>query len=199
MTDMIIVNGVSVSLKEYRKSMKAKACVKKTKKVNTSQTSSIKLLPKDISKMMSKVKLIKSLNAYYDNGYRQWGNICKRILNLKEIRTPFVQFRVKARELDALMCSINEISKKGSKDVYDFVRRLSYILEDMSDCINDLGTAVSKCELVTIHHDHECINGNGRRLGLKVLISRTYSSTQELKKIVNNLQYYADKREWKIT
>ena len=196
MEEMIIVNGKAVSLKEYKKSMRAKNPQKKSTK---KQTSEIKILPKDIHAMMNRVRLIKSLNAYYDNGYRQWGNICKRILNLKEIRTPFVQFRVKARELDALMCSINEISKKGSKDVYDFVRRLSYILEDMSDCINDLGTAVSKCELVTIHHDHECINGNGRRLGLKVLISRTYSSTQELKKIVNNLQYYADKREWKIT
>lgn len=195
MEEMIIVNGQAVSLKEYKKSMRAKNPQKKSSKKK--QTSEIKILPKDIHAMMNKVRLIKSLNAYYDNGYRQWGNICKRILNLKEIRVPFVAFRVKARDLDRITADINELSKKNSKAVYDFVRRLSYLLEDISDCIKELGEAVSKCDLINLHSEHECINGHGRRLGLKVLISRTYSSTQELKKIVSDLQYYADQKEWK--
>ena len=199
MEERIIVNGKSVLLKDYRKEMKLKnGSSKKTLKKSVSQAQVIKLLPKDVDAMIRKVKLIKSLNAYYDNGYRQWGTICSRLLSMNDIRRPFVQFRVKYRELEGLMSSIKEVSKRGSKDIYDFVRRLSYILEDITDHINTLGGAVSKNDFVTLHHDHECINGHGRRLGLKVLISRTFSSTQELKKIINDLQYFADEREWKV-
>lgn len=199
MEERIIVNGESMLLKDYRKAMRMKnGSSKKTSTKSVSQAQTIKLLPKDIDAMIRKVKLIKSLNSYYDNGYRQWGTICSRLLSMNDIRRPFVQFRVKYRELDAIMGSIREVSKRGSKDIYDFVRRLSYVLEDISDNINTLGGAVSKNDFVTLHSNHECINGRGRRLGLKELISRTFSSTQELKKIVKDLQYFADEREWKV-
>lgn len=191
MEEMIIVNGEKMPLKEYRKIMKAKnpkTPKKKTKKTYTEIT----ILPSDIHYMMNQVKLIKSLSAYYDNGYRQWGTIAKRILNLKEIRTPFVSFRMKVREIDRMIININEISKKNSKDVYDFVRRFSYLLEDVSDCINELSNAVSKSGVISLHEKHECISGNGKRLGLKTLISRTFSATQELKKVIERCQSIAD-------
>jgi hypothetical protein len=191
MEEMIILNGEKMPLKEYRKIMKAKN-PKPTKK-NTKKTyTEITILPSDIHYMMNQVKLIKSLSAYYDNGYRQWGTIAKRILNLKEIRTPFVSFRMKVREIDRMIVNINEISKKNSKDVYDFVRRFSYLLEDVSDCINELSNAVSKSGVISLHEKHECISGNGKRLGLKTLISRTFSATQELKKVIERCQSIAD-------
>lgn len=196
MEEMIIVNGVKVSLREYRKEIAARNAAKNpTKQVEKKKKSgryTIRLAADDIQRIVKKVTLIKSLNSYYDNGYRQWGNICKRILSLKEINTPFVAFRVKVRELDKIMANIQDVSKRNSKDVYDYIRRLSYILEDISECINNLSGSVSKCDLINLHHKHECISGNGKRLGLKVLISRTYSTTEELKRIVKDLKELAD-------
>ena len=40
---------------------------------------------------------LKSLSAYYDHAYKQWGTIGQTILNLKEIRPTFVSYRVKVR------------------------------------------------------------------------------------------------------
>ena len=72
--EYIIVNGVRMSMDDYKKVIKEKKSklkIKKPKKVLTE----INLLPSDIKEMMKKVKLIKSLSAYYDNGYKQWGNV----------------------------------------------------------------------------------------------------------------------------
>lgn len=193
MEDFIIVNGEKMTMKEFRKRVKEKNPQPKKKKVAKTYTE-ITILPSDIHQMMNQVKLIRSLSAYYDNGYRQWGTIAKRILNLKEIRTPFVHFRIKVREIDRMIADINNLSKKNSKDVYDFVRRFSYLLEDVTDCINELSNAVSKSGIISVHEKHECISGNGKRLGLKVLISRTYSATQDLKRIIKRLQDIADNR-----
>lgn len=190
MEEMIIVNGVKMPVSEYKK-LKRASNPQPKKKVRKTYTE-ITILPSDIKAMMNQVKLIKSLSAYYDNGYRQWGNIAKRIINLKEIRTPFIAFRIKAREIDSIIIEINDISKRNSKAVYDYIRRLSYLLEDVTDCINNLGNAVSKSGVISLHNDHECICGQGRRLGLRTLIARTFSATQELKTIIRRCQDIAD-------
>ncbi|MBR6515466.1 MAG: hypothetical protein IKT40_01280 [Bacilli bacterium] len=181
-----------MKLQDYRKMKRAENPQPPKPKKKAKTYTAITILPSDIHYMLNQVKLIKSLSAYYDNGYRQWGNIAKRILLLKEIRTPFVAFRMKVREMDRLVAEINEISKKNSKYVYDYVRRFSYILEDIMEAITELGNAVSRSGVITMHEKHECISGNGKRLGLKVLISRTYSATEELKRIVKRLQDIAD-------
>lgn len=190
MEEMIIVNGVKMSISEYKK-LKRASNPKPKKKAKKTYTE-ITILPSDIKSMMNQVKLIKSLSAYYDNCYRQWGNIAKRIINLKEIRVPFVAFRIKAREIDYIINEINEISKRNSKSVYDYIRRFSYLLEDITDCINNLSSAVSKSGVINVHYNHECISGCGRRLGLRILIARTYSATKELKEIIKRCQNIAD-------
>ena len=68
-TDTIVVNGIRIPMSEYRKRIKAKKNVN-TKKVKKELTD-INILPNEIKYMMRNVRLLKSLSAYYNNGYRQ--------------------------------------------------------------------------------------------------------------------------------
>lgn len=190
--EYIIVNGVKMSMADYKKVIKEKKSklnIKKPKKVLTE----INLLPSDIKEMMKKVKLIKSLSAYYDNGYKQWGTIAKRIINLDEIRKPFVCYRIKAREIQKTMEEISAISKKNDKSVYQYIRKLSYQLDDICTQMDLLFKGVSRSGIAYRYKDHECINGSGRRLGLQTLMSRSWSATKELNNIIKRCQAISDK------
>ena len=190
--EYIIVNGVRMSKNDYKKVIKEKRSklnIKKPKKVLTE----INLLPSDIKEMMKKVKLIKSLSAYYDNGYKQWGTIAKRIINLDEIRKPFVLYRIKAREIQKTMEEISAISKKNDKSVYQYIRKLSYQLDDIRTQMDLLFKGVSESGIAYRYKDHECINGSGRRLGLQALMSRSWSATKELNNIITRCQAISDK------
>ena len=166
--EYIIVNGVRMSMDDYKKVIKEKKSklnIKKPKKVLTE----INLLPSDIKEMMKKVKLIKSLSAYYDNGYKQWGNVAKFIINLDEIRKPFVLYRAKAREIQKTMEEISAISKRNDKSVFQYIRTLSYQLDDLCTQMDLLFKGVSRSGVVAHYANHECIVGCGRRLGCKHL------------------------------
>ena len=190
--EYIIINGVRMSMADYKKVIKEKKSklnIKKPKKVLTE----INLLPSDIKEMMKKVKLIKSLSAYYDNGYKQWGTIAKRIINLDEIRKPFVCYRIKAREIQKTMEEISAISKKNDKSVYQYIRKLSYQLDDICTQMDLLFKGVSRSGIAYRYKGHECINGSGRRLGLQTLMSRSWSATKELNNIIKRCQAISDK------
>lgn len=180
--DFILVNGVKMSLSEYRKQKRAKNPTPNKKKTNI--VSEIKILSSDINSMVKKVKLIRSLSAYYDNAYRQWGKIGSIIINRKEIRLPFVQYRVKAREVDRTMAKIQELAKKNDRTIFAYFEKLSYLMDDISGCITNLMNGIRKSGVMTLHGNHECINGKDRRLGLNVLMSRTYSAIKDIEAII---------------
>lgn len=191
-SDYVIVNGVKMSMADFKKLVKEKKSKTKAKKQKKVLTD-INLLPSDIKEMMKKVKLIKSLSAYYDNGYRQWGTIAKRIINLDGIRKPFVLYRAKVREMQQTMNDIAEIAKNDEKAVYQYVRKLSYQLDDIRTQIDLLFKGVSESGIIYCYKDHECINGSGRRLGLQTLMSRSLGATIELNDIIKRCQKISDK------
>lgn len=190
-TDTIIVNGIKMSMSEYRKQIKAKKNIK-TKKVKKELTD-INLLPNEIKYMMRNVRLLKSLSAYYNNGYRQWGRIAKLIINQKEISSPFVKFNAKQTEIEHTINEIKEISKHNEKAVYAFVRKLSYQLDDIKEIMVELCKGVGSSGVISQFINHECINGEGRRLGLRILMSRSYKAAVELEKIIRRCQNISDK------
>ena len=142
---------------------------------------------------MKGAKVMRSLSAYYKHGYRQWGNICKTILNLKEIQSPFVRYTMSAKECDKVIKEINEIAKHNSKFVYAYVRKLAWRLEDASKDMKDLYEGINASGVLNSPlADHECINGEGRRLGLNVLMARTFWAIRDIDNIVRKLQKVAD-------
>lgn len=189
-TDTIVVNGIRMPMSEYRKRIKAKKNVN-TKKVKKELTD-INLLPNEIKYMMRNVRLLKSLSAYYNNGYRQWGRIAKLVISQKEISSPFVKFNAKQAEIERTINEIKEISKHNEKAVYAFVRKLSYQLDDIKEIMVELCKGVGYSGIISRFIDHECINGEGRRLGLRTLMSRSYKAVVELEKIIRRCQNISD-------
>ena len=181
------VNGVTMSVKEFKQKYATK------KKRTPKQETEITLLPDEIKSLMKGAKVMRSLSAYYKNGYRQWGNICKTVINLKEIQSPFIRYTMSARECDKVIKEINNIANHNSKYVYAYVRKLAWRLEDASKDMKDLYEGINASGVLNSPiANHECINGEGRRLGLNVLMARTFCAIRDINDIVRKLQKIAD-------
>ena len=182
----IKVNGVTMSVKEFKQKYATK------KKRTPKQETEITLLPDEIKSLMKEAKVMRSLSAYYKNGYRQWGNICKTVINLKEIQSPFIRYTMSARECDEVIKEINNIAKHNSKYVYAYVRKLAWRLEDASKDMKDLYEGINASGVLNSPiANHECINGEGRRLGLNVLMARTFCAIRDINDIIRKLQKIA--------
>ena len=186
----IEVNGVKMLAKAYKKQKRAELGItpKKRKHIPTD----IQLLDSDIKAMLRNVRLIKSLSAYYDNAYRQWGRVAKDIINYAPINAPFVAYRNRVREMNKTLQDIEQISAKSEKAVFQYIRKLSYQLDDIRETMDKLFTNIGKSGLIQRHKDHECINGEGKRLGLRVLMGRSWSAMREMNIIIKRCQNISD-------
>ena len=182
----IIVNGVPMLAKDFRKMKRDNANKGKKSTPKKKVASDMVLMSLDIKAMTKKVNLIKSLSAYYRNAYRQWGTIARDIINIECIRKPFVGYNVKAKEMLATLNEIESISKKNEKAVYQYIEKLSYQLDDIRQYIDDLCSNIIKSGVLEHYKNHECICGEGRRLGLKTLIGRSWGATIELNDIIKH-------------
>lgn len=186
--EMIVVNGVKMPLKEYRKQIKEKQAAKEKKTSKKRKTKKVSnelvLISTEIKEMTKQVRLITSLSAYYNNAYKQWGKVANVILEKKEIQSPFLHFRLRVREMNETLNTIMEISKKKDKAVLQYFEKLSYQLDDVQNCIEKLCNGIVKSNVFDLYGEHECINGCGRRLGLRVLVRRSFSATKGIKEII---------------
>ena len=183
-SQMINVNGVMMTLKEYRAKTRKVAKAKKAKR----EMSAIKLLPNEINYLMKQVKVIKSLGAYYDNGYKQWGTKCRDyVLNHKDMEIPFLNVRMRSRELFDIAKDIEKISKKGEKAVYQYVQKFAWKLEDVQKAMELLCKGVRKSGVMEHFKDYEFINGTQRRLGLHILVVRSSKAIDDLYQIIYKL------------
>lgn len=195
-TNKISVNGVTMTMAEYRKMLKAKMAANEKKQPKRHKAkkreTEITILPTEIKTMLKCAKVMKSLSAYYDNGYRQWGTICRDIINLKGIRPHFVLYRSKATEVENTINEIAHISKRNEKAVFAFVRKLSWQLEDTKEQMDKLYKGVTASCVIDAFGKYEAINGEGRRLGLRILMARTFKAVQDLETTIKRLQKIAD-------
>lgn len=199
-----VIDGkrVKMPIAEYRKYVREQQKkrlaesgkkVKKTTKRKRKVETTITIIPSEIKAMLKQVKVMKSLSAYYDNGYRQWGTICRTILNMPEIYAPFLHYRTKCSDVAETIEDINKIAKGNEKAVFAYVRKLSYQLDDIVRHLTSLHNGVRESGVLRQFGDRECINGEGRRLGLKILMKRTNDAIDELRNIISQLQTRADK------
>jgi hypothetical protein len=90
------------------------------------------------------------------------------------------------------MEDIEKIAKGNEKAVFAYVRKLSYQLDDIVRHLSALRSGVLESGVIRQFSDRECINGEGRRLGLKILMKRTNDAIDELRGIIEKLQKRAD-------
>ena len=162
----ITVDGKVMKLTDYKKLMRQRS--KKTKKTTAvtkkKHETEITVLPNEVKNLMKKnAKLVKSLSAYYNNGYRQWGTVAKNIINLKGISTPFTKVNNLSIELNQIFDDINRIAKGNEKAAYQYVLKYSWKLDDLRTSMDELYNGVTESGVLQQFGDREGINGEGRR------------------------------------
>ena len=201
----IVISGQRMTIEEYKKYKKEKdkeifsklskrkqAKIKREKKeAKKKRETEITILPGIIKSIVKSAGPIKSLAAYYDNAYRQWGTIATLILDLPEIKSPFATFRVDAREIVKIISEISEIAKGNEKAVFAFIQKLSWRLDTTRTNMKLLYNGVITSGALDRFSDKECINGEGRRLGLRILMSRTFKSLDTIEEAVKELNKIA--------
>ena len=204
-TTYITIGGKKMTMQEYRKYKKekdkeiqSKLSKKKQREINKAKreakkkrSTEITELPKLIKSIVKSAGPIKSLAAYYDNAYRQWGTIAKTILELSEIKTPFTLFRADARDIVSTIEEISAIAKGNEKAVFAYVQKLSWKLDNTRSKMKLLYSGVLSSGVLEQFKDKECINGEDKRLGLRILMTRTFKSLDTLERAVKELSIIA--------
>lgn len=193
MEQYIYINGVKMTYAEYKKQLKAKEKAKKEEKKTKRAQALIRQLPPYIDSMIKHIKVLKSLSAYYDNGYRQWGIVARDIINNPLIKSSFLKYRIRTREMNTILEDIRKIGGKNEKNVFQYIEKLSYKIDDMRTEICNLSQGVYDSRVCEFYKDKECINGNGRRLGLKVLMRKAYTSMSKIDELIKELNQIASK------
>lgn len=175
-SQFITVNGVKMTIKEFKAMQKANAKKKKVSK----KVTSITILPSEIKEMMRNVKVLKSLVAYHTHGYRQWGTIANLLMGLREIKSPFNNVVINTKQAIRLVEKINKIAKENDRDVFQYVKKLSWKLDDVKNELDELVKGINSSGVCHQFRTHECINGTGRRLGLRILTERSYKAIGDL-------------------
>ena len=200
----IKVGDKVMTIKEYKAYVKAKQNEKliakgrkpkedkPKKRKKKDEVKEISAVAWQIEKMMKPITTLKSFAAYYDHAYRQWGNIAKDILNLKEIRPHFVFYRVKMGELERLIADIQNMAKRNEKAAYQYVEKIAWKLDDIKTDINNINIGIQRSGVIQQHKNHECINGKGRRLGLQTLVGKSFKAMSQLEDVIGTLKKIAD-------
>lgn len=191
-SDIIYVNGVKMTMKEYRKALKEKSDSTTKRKKKTKKTQ-IQETPSYVKALVRNAGPIKSLAAYYDNGYRQWGIIARTIMETDGIYQPFLSFRSKTYDMSNIINDICMTGKHDERAIYAYIQKLSWKLDDIKKDMNNLREGVDRSGVLERYKDKECINGTGRRLGLSILMDRTFESISKLDKVISELQEIAEK------
>ena len=192
-SDVIYVNGKKMTQKEFKAMIKAKQETAKPKRKKRAKKTEIQEMPAYVKALIRNSGPIKSLAAYYDNGYRQWGRIARTIIGLPEIYGSFLAFRSKAYDLVKIIDDITVVGKHDEKAIFAYIQKLSWKLDDIKKDMDSLYKGVCSSGVLERFKDEECINGTGRRLGLNILMDRTFDSIKKLSKVVNELEEIATK------
>jgi len=189
----ITIGGVTMTMEDYKRQLKEqKAATKKTTKRKTKKTTKeVSEIAAEVEKIVKSLKVLKSLCAYYDHAYRQWGTIANEILKQREIRAPFVFYRTKIDEVEQIINDIEKCSKRNEKAVYQYIEKLSWRLDDAKSYVQDIMSGVSKSGICQRYKDHESINGKGRRLGLNTLMIKAFHEFGSMEKVIKELESIA--------
>lgn len=192
-SNTINVNGVTMTVKEYNKLKKERMSARKTAKKKKAEVSEIKLLPEDVKALLKGVKVFRSLVSFYTHGKKTFGRVYTELMRLNDMGTKFACFRLVATEIDNIVKEIETISKNGEKAAYAYVEKLSYKMNDAHERLQALYDAVMGSNILNSPYvNHEIISGEGRRLGLRILMRRTLEASWEIDNIIAKLKQMSE-------
>lgn len=133
--------------------------------------------------------MAKTTEAYYHNGYKQWGNIWKTIAQNPLIEPHFISFISAYYDANKALKMIVNIAKKNDRDIFQYIEKLAYKIDDMAESILKISDAVAEAGIYSnpSYNGKECVYGDGRRLGIRTLCSRVSENIAYAKKAVAEL------------
>lgn len=195
MEETIIINGVKMTMKEYKAYRKAKEAEKTPKKVIKPQKKTVKEISAvaiQIESMLKQMTVLKSVQVYRNHAYRSWGTIANEILSYYGIRKPMAEYCVRFGELNTLLTDIQKMAKRNEKAAYQYVDKMAWKLDDMKTNIIDMMKAVEESEVCNRFKNHEAINGKGRQLGLGTIIDKCLNTIGQVENTIEELKKIAD-------
>lgn len=185
-----IVDGKSVtmSLKEWRKLHQPNRG-KRNKKSNAEKANSVTAVEAEILKVERACKYLDSLKAWADNGYQQWGTIHTDIRNLEPIRKPLglvcSHYNGYCRDY---MSQIKAMSRKNDKDLFQILNWLCNHFEVVKTNLDTLMSNISTSGVLSAYRNEKCINEQGRRLGLRILVQRSTTAMGDIEGALNTIR-----------
>lgn len=195
MEETIIVNGVKMTMKEYkayRKEKEGKKTPKKTAKQKDKAVKEISAVAIEIENMLKQMSTLKSIQVYKNHAYRSWGTIANEILAYHKIRKPMSEYCVRFGELNTLLEDIQKMAKRNEKAAYQYVEKMAWKLDDMRTNILEMMKAVEESEVCKRFKNHEAINGKGRQLGLGTIIDKCLNTIGQVETTIDELKKIAD-------
>lgn len=185
---IIIVNGVKMTLGDYKASKTPKT--KKAKK--KSEPKELGVVASEIESMLKSMTALKSIQVYKNHAYRSWGTIANEILAYRGISKPMSIYCVKYRELLDLLEEVQKIAKRNEGAVFQYIDKMAWKLDDMRININDMIKAINESGVCQRFKDHEAINGEGRQLGLGTITIKALRTMQNIDNTIKRLKEIAD-------
>lgn len=208
-TQTITVNGVTMTIADYKKS-KRPAKVSKKRVRRSGEDSAIGTDHKDVSmlaaeveKMIKNAAPFKSLSVFYGHAYRSYGLVSEEIM--KPYRKEYVAYQSKYREVERIIEIMHDCGRKRENEIYDFAIQLSWKLDDMKIALNKLIEKVRDNREMTIRlfkgqpvYEGRMLGGKTpRELGFKhQLFSqppvKIVKTMEKLEKCVNTIKKWGE-------
>lgn len=185
-SQIVVYNGEKMT---YAQMVALKRKETRLKGIKDRNAKIIPLLAPRILASAKSFKLAKSIDAYYHNGYKQWGTIIKGIIEHPMLSKHFISFVQAYRNSQKCLLTINKVAKKNDRDIFGYIEKLAYHIDDMTTHINNLANAIIEANILNDpqYIGKEVIFGEGRRLGLKTLVQRTTEGMLIAQKIYQEL------------
>jgi hypothetical protein len=173
-TQTITVNGVVMSLAEYKASKKALSAEKKSKKTRKSPKviisdvtihKDITTISADVERLVKSAAPFKSLSTFYRHAYRSYGVVSEKIM--KPYMRLYTFYQSKWIEVENCINVMHECSKGKETEVYDFAIQLSWKVDDLKTALNQLIEKVRDNYYNTSHEFKGQPIFEGRMLGGK--------------------------------
>jgi hypothetical protein len=181
--------AVTMSLKEFKAQNKPKTTAKERKAREAAKANSVTDVEAQIIKIEKACKYLNSLYAWYSNGYTQWGVVATTIMGLDPIRKPLGQVTAHYNGYcKVYMARIKEMSRKNDSDLFQILNWLCNHFEVVKTNLDTLMHNISESNVLSAYRHEKCINEQGRRLGLRILVQRSTTAMGDIDGCLNTLR-----------
>lgn len=199
--EYIVVNGERMTIKEWKSMVAEKQKTRRGKKrfldlskpkKEKKEENGINVIAEEIEKLIKAMTVLKSVQVYKNHAYRSWGTIANEILMHKGISRPMSSYCVRFGEFNKLIEDIQGMSKNNEKDIFQYLDKAAWKLDDMKNDILSMINGVEESGVCERFKGHEAIYGEGRQLGLSTVVKKCLNGISDIEHIISTLKKYAD-------